>query len=357
MTEVVQIIERWGPWGLLVLLVIFVLVYPERAERIGGWFLGLFSWSSKGIRQRSIKFKIQGQVNTFARSIDREAIGSMPYNMNLNFVRDIDRSELDPDKKIVIVRLKDRGADDRNVVHSMMAYCPYGVIPQARPYLSDAMNESINVTVTRKFLNYLKYYSALQYLYDDVLPKCAKDIPGLDDFCKIFDTLDDNGLFTRVILEELRDFGARIETRYPEESHGAESANFVNYVYNVATRQTGEVLVDIGYLGQHIATAFVFVGIGEKMLSKGPTLYLKHIRKLRDAGFERAYLAARGGSKGQEENTLSIDVAERVSYLAERANLAKRGRAMRYYATTRDGNTRLHILTELKMIPPPKSIN
>ena len=196
MTEVVQIIARWGPWGLLALVVIFVLVYPERAERIGGWFLGLFSWSSKGIRHRSIKFKIQGQVNTFARSINREAIGSMPYNMNLNFVRDIDRSELDPNKKIVIVRLKDRGSDDRNIVHSMMAYCPSGVIPQARPYLSDAMNESINVTVTRKFLNYLKHYSALQYLYDDVLPKCAKDIPGLDDFCKIFDTLDDNGLFT-----------------------------------------------------------------------------------------------------------------------------------------------------------------
>jgi hypothetical protein len=272
--------------------------------------------------------------------------------MDLNFVRDIDRSELDPNKKIVIVCLKDRGADDRNIVHSMMAYCPCGVIPQARPYLSDAMNESINVTVTRKFLNYLKHYSALQYLYNDVLPKCARDIPGFDNFCKIFDTLDDNGLFTRVILEELRDLGARVETRYPADSHGVESTNFVNYVYNVATRQTGDVSSKIGYMGQHIATAFVFVGIGERMLSEGPTIYLNHIRKLRDAGFERAYLAARGGHKGQEENTLSIDTAERVSYLAERANLAKRGRAMRYYATTRDG-TRLHILTELKMIPPP----
>ena len=106
-------------------------------------------------------------------------------------------------------------------------------------------------------------------------------------------------------------------------------------------------------MGQHIATAFVFIGTAEKMLSKGPTIYLNHIRKLREAGFERAYLAARGGSKRRDENTLSIDMAERFSYLVERANLAKRGRAMRYYATTRDGTTRLHTLTELKMIPPP----
>jgi len=353
MTEVLQIFENWGPWGLLALVVIFILVYPERAERVGGWFLGLFSWSSKGIRHRSIKLKIQGQVNTFARSIDREVTGSMPYNMNLNFVKNIDRSELDPNKKTVIVRMKDRGADDRNIVHSMMVYCPSGVIPQARPYLSDAMNESINVTVTRKFLNYLKNYSALQYLYDDVLPTCAKDIPELDDFCKIFDTLDDNGLFTRVILEELRDYGARVETRYPEESHRAESTNFVNYVYNVATRQTGEESQEIGYLGQHIATAFVFIGTAEHMLKKGPSLYLNHIRKLRDAGFGRAYLAARGGPKGRQEHTLSIDMAERVSYLAEKANLAKRNRAMHYYATTRDGTTRIHILIEMGIILTP----
>jgi len=275
----------------------------------------------------------------------------MPYNMNLSFVGNIDRSELDPNKKTVIVCLKDRGADDKNIVHSMMLYCPSGVIPQARPYLSIAMNESINVTVTRKFLNYLKHYSALQYLYDEVLPACAEDIPGLDEFCKIFDTLDDNGLFTRVVLEELRDFGARVETRFPEESHIAESAKFVNYVHDVATREAGEESSDIGYLGQHITTAFVFVGTGQTMFSKGASVYLDHVRKLRNAGSERVYLAARGWAKGQERNSLSIDMAERVSYLAERAKLAKRGRAMRYYATTREGTSRLHILIELKMIP------
>lgn len=351
MIEALQIIRDWGPWGILALVIIFVMTRPEKAERIGGWFLGLFSWTCKGIRHSSIKSKLQGQVSSFARSIDTEVKGAMPYNMRLKFIRNIDRSELDPTKKTVIVCIKDRGSEERNLVHAMMAFCPIGVVPQARCYLDTAMNEGINVTVSRKLLNYLKHYSALQYLYDEVLPACARDIPGLDDFCKAFDVLDESGLFTRVVLAEIRDFGARIETRYPRESHASEAAEFVNYVFQVATRPEGEKELDIGYLGQYITTAFVFIGKGEAMLRRGPALYLDHLRRLRDAGFEKAYLAARGAPKRHKEPSLSINMAERVSYLAERAKLAKRGRDMCYYETARDGTSRLYALIELTILP------
>lgn len=351
MTEALEIIRDWGPWALLALVVIFVVTNPEKAERLAGWFLHLFSWSCKGIRRHSIKLKIQGQVSTFARSIDAEVKGCMPYNMSLNLVKGVDRSELDPNKQMVIVCIKDRGADDRNLVHCMMAFCPIGVIPQARPYLSNGMNEGINVTVTRKFLNYLKHDSALQYLYDEVLPASIKVMPELDDFCRVFDVLDESGLFTRVVLQELREFGARIQARYPEESHTVEVAKFMNYVYDVASKPTGEEMPEVGYLGQHITTAFVLIGTGETMFHRGPATYVRHLRRLRDAGFEKAYLAARGGVRGTKtEKTVSIDMAERVSYLAERAGLAKRGRPMSYYATTRDGDNRLHILIEMIII-------
>lgn len=351
MIEALQIIREWGPWGLLLLVFIFVVTNPEKAERVGGWFLGLFSWSSKGIRHRSIKLKLQGQVSSFARSIDTEVKGSMPYNMTLKFIKESDRAELDPNKKTVIVCIKDRGSEDRNLTHAMIAFCPLGVVPQARPYLDIAMNDGISITATRKFLNYLKHYSALQYLYNEVVPACARETPGLDDFCRVFDVLDENGLFTRVVLQEIRDFGARIETRYPQESHAAEATKFVSYVYQVATRPEGEEMLDVGYLGRYIATAFVLIGTGEAMLHRGPTLYLNHIRRLRDAGFEKAYLAARGAPKNEAEPSLSIKMAERVSYLAERAKLAKRGRDSRYYATTRDRISRLHALIEMNIIP------
>lgn len=351
MSDLLQILKIWGPpWGLVLLLVILVFIYFEKAERVVGWLLSLFSWSCKGLKHRSIKLKIQGQISTFARSINNEVKGSMPYNMSLKFVKEVDCSELDPNKQMVIVCIKDRGADDRNLVHSTMVFCPIGVVPQARPYLSAAMNEGINFTVTRKFLNYLKHDSALQYLYDEVLPACVKVNPELDDFCRTFDVLDENGLFTRVVLEEIRNFGALIQTRYPQKSHAAEAANFVNYVYQVATRQMGKETA-LGHLGYYITTAFVFIGTSQTMFSRGPARYVAHLRRLRDDGFEKAYLAAKGGIRGTTiERSVSIDMAERVSYLAQRARVAKRSRAMSYYATTREGYNRLHVLIEMQII-------
>lgn len=351
MNEALHILQSWGPWGLLAAVIIFVVTNPEKAERVGAWFLGLFSWTCRGIRQGSIKSKLQGQVSSFALSIDKEVKGAMPYNMRLTFVKEIDRAQLDPTKKTVIVCIKDRGSEDQNLVHAMMAFCPVGVVPQARPYLGIAMNEGINITMTRKLLNCLKHYSALNYMYEEALPACAKDTPGLDAFCRIFDLLDENGLFTRVVLEEIRDYGARVETRYPEASHAAEAARFVNYVHQVATRPAGEDMPDIGHLGRYITTAFVFVGTGAKMSREGATVYLDHLRRVRDAGFEKAYLAARGGSRSSREPSTSINMAERVSYLAERAKLAKRGRDMRYYATAHDGVNRLHALIEMMILP------
>jgi len=353
MDEVFQTAIAWGlPGGLFLLVLFFVLFYLEKVERIVGWLLSLIAWSSKGVRHRSIKLRLQGQISNFARFTDRECKGSIPYGMKLKFVREINRAELDPNKQTVIVCIRDRGSDERNLVHTMMNFCPVGVVPQARPYLSPEVNEGINITITRKLLNYLRHRGALQYLYNEVLPACISDTPSLDEYCRMFDTLDENGLFTRVFLEEIRIFGTRIETRYPQESHTKEASEFLKYVYNVATRPKGEELAEIGHSGRYISTAFVFVGIGRTMLQEGAATYLRHLQRLRNEGYERAYLAARGNLKEEtKEASLSIQIAERASYLAEYKNLVKRSRSMRYYATTQGGSTREHALIELLIIP------
>lgn len=339
------------PSSLLILVIILLLTNPEKAERVGGWFLTLFSWTGKRIRRRSIKSTLQGQINTFARATDNDVAGSMPYNMRLDFISELDRAELDPTKETVIVRIRDRVDDDRNLVHAMLVFCTVGVIPQARRFLAPAFNEAIDVTVTRKLLNSLKHHSALHYLHEEVLPACAKKTAGLEEFCRIFGLLDEQGLFTRVVVSELRDFGSVIETSYPEEQHAREAEKFVTYVQSVATRPPGEEMLEIGHKGRYIASAFVFIGTGQAMLRGGTAPYLNHLRRLRGAGFQKAYLAARG-DPAEHRRTLSIDMADRVAYLAERAGLAKRGRPKRYNATDQEGLNRPHILIEMAMIPP-----
>ena len=107
----------------------------------------------------------------------------MPYSLQLRFVQSVDRAEISPDKRMVIVRVRDKLQDDRNLVNAMMSFCSIGVVPQARQFLPEPMNAAINITMTRKLLNDLKHYSALQHLYDEVVDEAdGGDIDSQADF-------------------------------------------------------------------------------------------------------------------------------------------------------------------------------
>lgn len=223
--ELVTDVAPWlAPWAALIAVIAYVAICPEKAEKITGWFLSLFNFGIKKLRQRSIRSSIQGNINDFSRSINRQVKGVMPYNLQLRFVQSVDRAEISPEKRMVIVRVRDTLQDDRNLVNAMMSFCSIGVIPQARQFLPEPMNAAINITMTRKLLNDLKHYSALQYLYDEVVGEAdSGDIDSQAEFCRMFDALDENGLFTHVVLEEMRDFGARIASQYPQPGHELEA--------------------------------------------------------------------------------------------------------------------------------------
>ncbi len=266
----------------------------------------------------------------------------MPYNMKLQFVREMDRAELLREKNLVLVRIRDRRHDDKNFVRAMLTFCPVGVLPASRPYLNDLLSNAIDFTVTRKFLTAIEYQGALNYLYKEVIEPSIAEKPELDKLCTIFDRLDEQGLFTKVVLRELGDLGVKIGSRYPTEAHKQEARQFVEYMDAVATRPPGENMEEVGCLGTYISMGFVFVGRYETVTSQGPTFpYLRHLQKLKAMQVQRAYIAARDDW---------IDTAERTSYLAEKGNIAKRLKSKRYYATDISGQRREHILIEMQLV-------
>lgn len=236
----------------------------------------------------------------------------------------------------------------------MMAFCSIGVVPQSRQFLPEAMNAAIDITMTRKLLNELEHHTALKYLYDEVMTE-GEDDEGKerDEFCRIFDDLDESGLLTRVVLEEMRDFGARIATRFPRDWHGEEAVRFVRYVHAVATRHPGQDMQEVGHRSYYISTAFVFIGSIETMIDGGEEPYLIHVRRLRTNGYRRAYLAARGGSRvksySSSDSSVSIRMARLVAESIQREGIGTVERTMQYYIPDNMGNQRVQILIEIDL--------
>lgn len=332
-------LSEQGVWGLLVVVVILFIILYEKLERPIAKIKDLFSWVGPGWRRRGIKADIQSRVNLFSQSVDKEVPNTMPYNMKLKFVNEIDRAELRRDKNLVLVRIRDRRHDDKNFVHAMLAFCPVGVLPASRPYLDDSLSDAIDFTITRKFLNAIQYQSALNYLYKEVIEPETAEKPELDKLCRILDRLDEQGLFTRVALRELRDFGAKVGTRYPTEAHREETVKFVGYMDVIAKKPPGEDC-DTQFQGNYISTGFVFIGTKEKIGSVAP--YLRAIQYKKGMGIERIYIQARNHY---------IAIAERTAYLGEKQGFGKIVRKpMHFYATDSLGQRREYVLIEMQPI-------
>jgi hypothetical protein len=236
----------------------------------------------------------------------------------------------------------------------MLTFCSVGVLPASRPYLNNSLSDAVDLTVTRKFLNKIQYQSALGYLYNQVIEPESAARPDLDKFCTILDRLDEQGLFTRVALRELRDFGAKARIRYPTGVHKEETAQFIKYMDVIIKRSPHEE-VDTQFQGNHISMGFVFIGAPEKVEQEGCVPYFRAIQYKKGIQIEKVYLAARGDC--------NIDTAKRTAYLAEKRGIAKILKSpMLYYATDRDGSRRKNILIEMRTIvsapfaPPEQGI-
>ena len=341
MVDILIWLSQYGGWGLLLIVIILIIVFYDELEKLIAKLYDLFSWVSAGWRRRAVKADIQSKVNSFSRVIDKEAPNIMPYNMKLQFVKEIDRAEMLREKNLVLVRIRDRRHDDKNFVHAMLTFCPVGVLPASRPYLDDVLSDAIDFTITRKFLSAIRYQGALNYLHKEVIEPEIAEKPELDKLCAILDHLDEQGLFTKVVLRELRDFGTKIGSRYPTEAHKQEARQFVEYMDTIATR-TPQEATQTKFQGTYISMNFVFIGTSLKIKMEGCVPYLDAIRWDKSVGLEKIYIAARDWA---------IDIAERTSYLAEKKDLAKRLKSKRFYATDTSGQQREQILIEMQLAP------
>ena len=337
-------LSEQGVWGLLVVVVILFIILYEKLERPIAKIKDLFSWVGPGWRRRGIKADIQSSVNLFSQSIDKEVPNTMPYNMKLKFVSEMDRAELFRDKNLVLVRIRDRRHDDKNFVHAMLTFCPVGVLPASRPYLDDSLSDSIDFTVTRKFLNAIQYQSALNYLYKEVIEPETREKPELDKLCTILDRFDEQGLFTKVVLRELRDFAAKVRSRYPTDAHKSETRQFVDYMDVIAKRQPGE-RCETDFMGNCISMRLMMVGTIDTLATKGIAGYLQAIQWAKGKNIERVYIAARDNY---------IPEAERTAYLAQKQGLGKIvGKPKIYHATDTHGVRRENILIEMQLVVSP----
>jgi len=273
---------------------------------IAAWFHRTFSWLSKRFEYGNIAYNIEATVNRVGDILDRDAPDVLPYPIKITWANSPEALEASLRNGEIVVTMQYSANRERNLVVSTMAYLAKALLPRARAYLDRSLVKATDFTVAKQILQASSLDLAIPYFFEQYLDPATREAPGLTDDLTRLDRIQAAGLFTRVLLREIRHFGDKVYPATPSPVNWAETRDFVEFLGEIADRERGVDLPGgLMFPGQRIRTSFMLVARARTRLL-GTRPYVRRIIVDLDRGVERMYVFARG----EENIALAEDILE-----------------------------------------------
>jgi len=284
----------------------YAVRHPEKLLQAAALVFHFFARWFKEADRRYVAADIEGNVTSAVKRLDREAPGVVPYGLKIEWV-----AATSPDafveKNNVVVRMNYRDEQDRNWVHALVAFVPKAVIPEARHYLEENIEESIDLTFVKRMLTSMARTTSVNYFFEEYLVPAIRANPDLAEICSCLDRLDEMGWLTRILLAEFLELGKALFPRTPNGTEAGETIRFLRFLDNFAKRKHGEE-VTTAFVGRHIRMSIVLVARPEVREAYGISPHFRRIRTVKKRGAERIYIGAFGKNIGPAKG-----LAERVA--------------------------------------------
>jgi small subunit ribosomal protein S1 len=290
----IEFLESYGfTAGSIILVVIVVAIAatkPENFKILFGYLWQILAGPFKFLRKKAIRFQIEGPLTKALKRISKELPEMDIPDLKINWVNsDNIQTKLKEGK--AIIKLKYDNDNSRNVIKATSIYVKDAFLVNSKPYLSENFVKAIDLTVTKKILlnSDIKNKGNIIPIFinenknenNEVFEKCEK-----------LEEIDDNGLFTRVILRELNALGEKQFGRTPKVEHYIESEEFLDFIYNVVTREYDDN-TPLVYNKKVFKVGFLLVAKAETYIKYGLEAYYRRIRLGLASGVKTFYLLAR----------------------------------------------------------------
>ncbi|MEX2546632.1 MAG: hypothetical protein WD830_02440 [Chloroflexota bacterium] len=265
--------------------------YPNETKTAAARILEHFAWVSGTVERESIRQDLEGTLSAGLESLASASPQATASSVRFKFVRsdeDVDRL---PDGTLIvgITHHKDR---TRNLVAAAWAYARRGVLIDARRHLDGNVSRGIDFTVTKSILCKADLRAVDRFIQELWMP-AVRDESRLRDLTGKLETLEDDALFAPVLLEEFAELGIRLANRFPSDEIAAETASFVDHLYDLAQREPGQH-EPTHFDGKWIRCAFVLVATSDVATAKGSDAYQRYVESCVTKAYPRIYIIARG---------------------------------------------------------------
>lgn len=241
------LLSTYGP-GLTLSLIIFVVLAlatayvaaqnENFAKRVGSVVAQLLAWLGSRFEYVSVKWDIEGRINDYAAKLSNQTPGIDPVFVEVDFVKDGQAPESFFRDGDLIIRLKDSGHKDENLVRAAEAYVSEILLPRSKAHMSVPQQRSLDLWVTDDLLQ-TENPSAHTVFTTQTLAPAVQRHDKIGDLLKKYDLIHYVGYFYPVLLQELTFLADQRITKAERAAFQGEVNELIEFFASVARREEG----------------------------------------------------------------------------------------------------------------------
>ena len=341
--ENLQATVTWVAGGSITLTVWAVWFWsaaPDFVKQFIARLIRLVPSASNDLKRRAVKNEVESGVNRAFKQFSREGAGFVNHEVSISWLKPgEDAREIFFQSGKAYLKLDYSRSPEINLVEAALLFCRRGLLQETRQYISRQMMRAIDLQFVDEVLQRQRKAESRAYFMHEVMPRETEGNQEIGRFVEKLQLVSQHGLFTRLLLSELRDYPALALKAWPPKRHADEVEAYLDFLEAaVASREEGTKTALV-YVGQAIRTAIVLVGMPTRLHFEGTRPYVRRTAINEREGAQTVYLL------GYNEGVHYVDPIARE---AQVRGLVERYDSELYDATIRDRVQR-HKLARLIM--------
>lgn len=272
----------------------YVLMNPEKAERVASWLYKLLRFASSKAERLYVKYSTQSTVNSFLSKLHKSVPGIAVDKVSLEWINEnITETEFLESGELVI-RMKQSRNDNRNLINATVTFVSYSLLQKAKHYIAKYQKEALNLFATSKILEEECPHTMGEFV--SCYLSEAMDNDKINSLYEKFEEIHKINIFFPVLITELNFLGEKVFGKAKKASDIYEEVNqMINFLYRYSQRKLSEDTIS-DYAGTHCKFAIRIVGKKYKVHTEGKRIYINDIKNI-SPNVETIYLISDQGLK------------------------------------------------------------
>jgi len=271
------------PGGGALTIIIWLLERPEHYDRIKAVLFQPFLSGRKTIQKVFISSDIQTKLTSFSRHLAKDMDEKDVCQAKIKWVDTTTPEAFFQDGRLII-RMDCSENKNRNLTLATLLFVQQAVLRKTKRYLDVILRDSIDLVVTKKLFD-AKGGEDEQHYYNDIFltPKLCNS-PELRGRCEELALLDEKGLFTRLLLRELRFLGEQLDNALPTDEIRDEIGRFSDYLCRISRAPSihadGDRLrpSDFQFKGRYLRIQVVLFAIYANVMAEHVRPYMRRVK-------------------------------------------------------------------------------